>query len=485
FIADFAMLGKNIVNFVGRKTTTYRNIIINDSSVIAKLENEKLKETVDLNAEAMAQTDSFWVSNRHEELNKNEKAIYQMADTLLKSPAFKTYSEWINFIATGYKNVGNYQIGPWFNWMSYNVLEGFRVRFDLGTNYKFSKKIYFAGYLAYGFRDQAVKGKFETIYQFNKNPRHRIHAMWKDDIDFGQTYYDEVSFDNIFTLAIRKNQIPIKLIRINNQMLEYFKEWKSGFSVALTGNRKIFNPLLNLPDATSFPKPETGTSFNNFEVSVRLRFAYLEKYLENNFFRTSLGSDFPITELRISRGIPGVLKSAYKYTKLNLTISDSRKISPLGTIYYNLYAGKVFGTVPYMLLNIAPGNEIYYYNKYAFNLMNRYEYIMDRYAGMQLEHNIGNGIFRLLPFNRVLKFRQFWNMKMIWGDMTEANRALNISPDFPFVDLRGRTYMEMGTGVDNILRFFRLDLVWRLLPSPRPVERYRNFGVFGSFRLTF
>jgi len=485
FIADFAMLGKNIVNFVGRKTTTYRNIIINDSSVIAKLENEKLKETVDLNTEAMAQTDSFWVSNRHEELNKNEKAIYQMADTLLKSPAFKTYSEWINFLATGYKNVGNYQIGPWFNWMSYNVLEGFRVRFDLGTNYKFSKKIYFAGYLAYGFRDQAVKGKFETIYQFNKNPRHRIHAMWKDDIDFGQTYYDEVSFDNIFTLAIRKNQIPIKLIRINNQMLEYFKEWKSGFSVALTGNRKIFNPLLNLPDAKSFPKPETGTSFNNFEMSVRLRFAYLETFLENNFFRTSLGSDYPITELRISRGIPGVLKSAYKYTKVNLAISDSRKISPFGTIYYNLYAGKVFGTVPYMLLNIAPGNEIYYYNKYAFNLMNRYEYIMDRYAGMQIEHNIGNGIFRLLPFNRFLKFRQFWNMKMIWGDMTEANRALNIRDDFPFVDLRGRTYMEMGTGIDNILRFFRLDLVWRILPTPRPVERYRNFGVFGSFRLSF
>ena len=138
-----------------------------------------------------------------------------------------------------------------------------------------------------------------------------------------------------------------------------------------------------------------------------------------------------------------------------------------------------------MLLNIAPGNEIYYYNKYAFNLMNRYEYIMDRYAGMQIEHNIGNGIFRLIPFNRFLKFRQFWNMKMIWGDMTEANRALNIRSDFPFIDLRGRTYMEMGTGVDNILRFFRLDLVWRILPTPKPVERYRNFGIFGSFRLSF
>ena len=46
-----------------------------------------------------------------------------------------------------------------------------------------------------------------------------------------------------------------------------------------------------------------------------------------------------------------------------------------------------------LFLDIAPGNELYYYNKYAFNLMNRYEFIHDKYAGISFEHNIGNGIF--------------------------------------------------------------------------------------------
>ena len=104
--------------------------------------------------------------------------------------------------------------------------EGYRIRFDLGTNQNFSKNLYLSGYLAYGFNDKALKGKLETIYQFRQNPRHRVHAMWKNDMDFGQTYYDDVSFDNIFTLAVRKNQVPIKLIRIDHQMLEYYKEWK-------------------------------------------------------------------------------------------------------------------------------------------------------------------------------------------------------------------------------------------------------------------
>ncbi len=485
FVADFRVLGKNTLNFVGRKTTTYRDIRLNEDQVKGVLDAEKLKETVVMSPGAMARADSFWTSNRHEELSNTEQSIYKMVDTLLNSPQYKTWSEWLNFIGTGYMNVGNFQIGPWFNWASYNIYEGFRMRFDVGTNRKFSTKYYFTGYLAYGFQDQALKGKFEAIRQFNRNPRHRLHALWKDDIDFGQTYYDDISFDNIFTLAVRKTQVPIKLIRINHQMLEYFKEWRSGLSVGLSVNRKIYNPLLNLPTKEQFPATETGTPFNNFEISARVRFAYLEKFLENEFFRTSLGSDYPITELRVSRGVPGVFSSAYTYTKLNVMVSNDQKIAPFGDIHYNLYAGRVIGTVPYMLLNIAPGNEIYYYNAYAFNLMNRYEYIMDRYAGLQVEHNIGNGIFRLLPFNRFLKFRQFWNVKMIWGELSQANKDLNFVSGHSFQSLDGKTYIELGTGVDNILRFLRLDLVWRLAPSPMPEERYKRFGIFGSFRVSF
>ncbi len=485
FVADFSVLGKKSISFIGRKTTTYKSILTNNPLVTRTLTGEKLPETVEITKVAMDRTDSFWNSNRHEALNRNEQAIYQMADTLMKSESFKSYSEWINFIGSGYRNIGNYQIGPWFNWMSYNLHEGYRLRFDLGTNGNFSKRIYLAGYLAYGFADQAFKGKLETIYQFNKSPRHRIHALWKNDIDFGQTYFDDVSFDNIFTLAVRKEQVPIKLIRIDQQMLEYYREWKSGLSIATTITRKKFDPLRNLPRKDDLPAPDQGEAFNNLDLSLRLRFAYMEKFLESEFFRTSLGSDYPITELRISRGIPGLLGSGYQYTKLNLSVSDYSRIAPLGSIYYNFYAGKVYGTLPYMLMNIAPGNEIYYYNRYAFNLMNRYEYLMDRFAGMHVEHHFGNGMFRWMPYNRILKFRQFWNVKTIWGDMSEANRNLNFNKGYSFSDLNGRTYVEVGTGIDNIMRFFRLDLVWRVTPSPLPKEGYKRFGVFGSFRVGF
>src|SRR5262249_36063146 len=161
----------------------------------------------------------------------------------------------------------------------------------------------------------------------------------------------------------------------------------------------------NLPPKDSFLVKGTGNPLTTFQVGVKLRFAYLEKFLENNFFRTSLGSPYPITEVTFSHGISGVMNSSYNYSKISASVYDYFKIPPYGSIYYNVFAGRTFGTLPYVFLDIQPGNELYYYDKYAFNMMNKYEFITDKYVGVQVEHNFGNGIFRLIP---KLKFRQFW-----------------------------------------------------------------------------
>ena len=489
FIANFNMTGKKNLNLIGRKTTTYTNVIINSDtlpiSMNSKLSNDNRKEVVLVNQDAMDKADSFWISNRHENLNKNEASFYKMADSLLKMPAFERYSDWLKFIGTGYRYIGNYEIGPWMNWISGNSYEGFRVRFDLGTNYHFSKKIYLSTYLAYGTKDQKLKGKLEALYMIGKNPRSSIRTTYKKDIDYGQSYYDEIGYDNLFALAFRKTNVPIKLISIEQQKLEYFKEWRSGLSFTFNFNRKIFNPIKNIPFKTDFPEPEKVGNLNNLEFNAKIRFAYLERFLQDDFFRRSLGSDYPIVEFTFSKGIKGLFNSSYTYKKYALSISDYVKIPPAGSFYYNVYAGKINGTLPYMLLSIAPGNEIYYYNKYAFNLMNRFEYLSDQYAGATIEHNLGRGVFRYLPFNKKLKFRQFWNAKALWGGLSKENIALNMYPGTSFENLRGKTYLELGTGVDNIFHFFRIDFVWRVLPRPFPIEQYRRFGIFGSFRFSF
>jgi len=482
FVADLAPFGKESFAFVGRKTTTYKNVVTNDSSVTSELAKNRLQEEIVTLKGAAEKNKEYWNISRPDTLSKNEKAIVKMIDTLMNAPVFKRFTNTINFIGTGYLNVGNYQLGPWYNVYTYNLWEGSRVRFDLGTNSKFNRKIWLHAYVAYGFNDKKYKGQAEIFYLPHKNPRMYFDAYYINDLDFGQDYYGEVSSDNIFALAIRKKNIPVKYMNIDEKHFEFYKATHSGFSVSASAINKSFTPLRNLPPKDSFTVNGTGNPLTTFQVGLKLRFAYLEKFLENNFFRTSLGSPYPITEINFNHGISGILKSSYNYSKISASVYDYFKIPPYGSVYYNVFAGRTFGTLPYVLLDIQPGNELYYYDKYAFNMMNKYEFISDKYVGVNVENNFGNGIFRLIP---KLKFRQFWTAKALWGGLSPANVALNFLPGNNFQTLNGRTYMELGTGVDNILHVFRIDFIWRVLPATLDKKGDHPFGIFGSFRLSF
>ncbi|MGI8951406.1 MAG: DUF5686 family protein [Chitinophagaceae bacterium] len=485
FVADISPIGKSNLSFKGRKTTTYEHVVVNNASVLAELAKSKKPEDIVLLRNAENKPDSFWATNRHEPLNKNEKTVYEVLDTLEKNSTYVHYRNTLNFLTTGVKDIGNIRIGPWYYWLSGNSWEGTRTRFDLSTNTDFSKHWYLHGYLAYGFLDKQFKGNAEIKYQFKKEPWSYVTLWYKNDLDNGQQYYDQIGTDNVFAVAFRRPNIPYKFQKIEQTNLEYYKETNNGFGFGFKASSKQFDPLQNLP-GKQFYGNATGTALKTFETALRIRFAYSERTFMENFDRYSLGSDYPIVELTYTKGWPEVLNSSYDYHKIDFTISDYVKLAPYGSLYYNVFAGKVFGTLPYQLLEIHPGNEMFYYNKYAFNLMNRFEYISDKFAGFNVEHNIGNGLFRFIPLTRKLKFRQFYTVKGVIGNLSDANKQLNFVGNYPFRSLDGKWYMEVGTGVDNIFKFFRIDFVWRVAaPQTQPEQEVRDFGIFGSFRLSF
>ncbi len=483
FVADIAPIGDKKLSFKGRKTATYKNVVVNDTSVTNELAKSKAPEDIVLIPKTDNMPDSFWQAHRHEPLNNNEQTVYKVLDTLEKN---KTYIHWrntINFLVTGTKDIGNVRIGPWYYWSSGDQWEGTRLRFDLASNQGFSKHLYLHGYAAYGFTDQKLKGKAEVKYLFSRQPWSYISASYKNDLDNGQTYYDQLGSDNVFALFFRKANVTHKFQNIEEKRLEYYTESNKGFAFGAALSDKQFTPLQNLPGKELFP-PTSGTPFNNFEASVRLRYAYSERFIEDNFLRTSLGSDYPIAELKFTHGFQGVLNSSYTYNKIDFTVSDYLNIAPYGSIYYNVYAGKIFGTLPYQLLDILPGNDWHYYSRYSFNLMYRYQYLADSYAGFNIEHNIGSGLFRYIPLTRKLKLRQVWTAKGVIGNLSDANKQLNFVGSYPFQSLDKKLYLELGTGVDNIFKLFRVDFVWRVLPTPLPKDIQQKFGIFFGFRVS-
>lgn len=484
FFADFRVLGKNSLTLIGRKTTSYKDILINNDSLTNAFKGQRIEELVKTEKSVVQNSDSAWVNLRHDTLSKNEKAIYTTIDKLMEMPKFQRLQTNLKFLFGGYRNVGKFEIGPWFNWISADTVQGTRFRFDVGTNKKLFKDVYLHGYLAYGLRDKRFKGQAEAYWLIQRAPKRiRLHISYQDDVDNGINQVGEVSQDNIFSLAIRKPRISRKFVNVKDIRFDAFSDLGKGFSTELFVSHRQYDPLLNLPPLSSFTV-SSGKPLTNFEVAVKLRFAYLERFLETDYNRYSLGTKYPIVEAIFSKGIAGVFNSAYNYTKYSLLIKDVMKISPYGTLYYRIYGGKVNGTLPFTNLENHPGNDLFYYNPFAFNLMNRFEYLSDQYAGINMEHNIGSGLFRFIPLTRKLKWRQFYTAKTLWGSLSAENAVINNKAG-NFKTLNGKTYIEVGTGIDNIFKVFRLDFVWRLSPSSSYAGKQNKFGIFGSFQVQF
>jgi hypothetical protein len=106
----------------------------------------------------------------------NEKGIIKMMDTLATIQILKNLpTQWV--LSVRAILTPKFQLGPWYNWITQTSWEGLRLRFDLGTNYKFDRKWWWHTYLAYGFRDQKLKGKAELLFFYRLSIRELIYMV--------------------------------------------------------------------------------------------------------------------------------------------------------------------------------------------------------------------------------------------------------------------------------------------------------------------
>ncbi len=489
FSATFSAYKSNkLPGITGRKTTTYHHIKLNDAGTKNILNDDQYREDIIRSDSARKHDDDWWAANRPDTLSNNEKAIYKMVDTINSMRITTVYKNLITFLSSGVKDIGPIQLGPYFYVYSNNPIEGNRFRFSMGTPRKL-KDAHFSGYLAYGTRDKEYKYGANGLWILNRHPWTYAFGSYVHDINPAIELSDEISSDNIFSNIVRKPGSVWKQAFVDDARFELFKGYFSGFSHKVSIKHAVFTPFLPLPSVGIFTdkngNPSSGVI--STEVSVAFRYAYKEKYFEGLYKRINIGSKYPVVNFEVSSGVKGVMNSAYDYKRLRLSVSEDINIPPLGHLYYNVFAGQYFGTLPYPLLEIHLGNDFLYYNQFAFEMMRTYEFLSDRYAGFNIEHNIGGGIFNRIPAVKKLKLRQFWTAKGVIGALSPDNLRLNIvNKSYPFRSLQGDPYLELGTGVSNILQVFRLDFVWRVTPRPLSSEATnRYFGIFGSVKFEF
>ncbi len=324
-------------------------------------------------------------------------------------------------------------------------------------------------------------------------------SSFTHDLDNGLTRYndEDITTDNIFSQLIRRPGVRQKFLGVEEAKLAITKEWRNKFSVqpfVTYTNYETFHPL---PEKRLLLSHPAQVNIVNAELGMKLRYAPGERTLARHRKELKFKSNLPVFELRGAAGVSGFLASDYKYQRLGFNISQNTRIPRWGKINYMVYGGKIFSDepLPFMLLEVHPGNEIYYYNKQSFNLMNRFEYVSDQFVGATIEHNLEKKLLNLLPFMRKSNMRQFWNAKTVWGQLSNDNQRLNIHDyyyEYRMRSLRGGFYTELGTGLENIFKLLRIDFVWRYaplrnIPAGLPASIFKSntndFGVFGSVRL--
>jgi hypothetical protein len=214
---------------------------------------------------------------------------------------------------------------------------------------------------------------------------------------------------------------------------------------------------------------------------VNLRFAWKEKYVGEGFTRLSLGTHNPIIQVLYAKALQNAFKGAYNYHKLGLRLEDRLRVTPiLGYTDYAVEVGKIWGVLPYPLMELHGGNETFIYDIMAYNMMNYYEFASDQFVSLGVFHHFEGLFLNKIPLLKRLKWREVATFKGVWGSVNKENRDVLIFPS-TLSDLNKSPYMEASLGIENILKIFRVDVFWRLnylFPNPKD-----NFGLRFGFQL--
>lgn len=499
---------KNSPGLIGRKTTSYRNFQINESKQTIDSLFKKIRSDVTVLDSADQHSNSYWNQLRHDTLSKNESKIYTMIDTLRSLPIVKTYIDVIQTLYTGYKDIGPISIGNYWTFVNLNDVEGWRFKFGLSTSNKFSKYVLLNAYAAYGLKDRKVKYGGSLLWLIKKSPRQSIGASYKNDVintsDFDKFY---ASGGLLSSIGIRRVEaggyIPQKIIGVKELKVDYFREFNMGYSFRVGYTQRYLQPLGNFvinfySDSKSLRPNKTLQSFTSSEFSIFHRFSWQEKFVSGEFDRLSLGSKYPELYLQYTLGIKRLANSDFNYHKISFGISDVQPCGPLGRMYWRIEVGKTIGTLPFIMLNVANTSESYIYNWSGFNLLRQYEFAADRYVNVLINHHFGGILFNRIPGVRKLKWREAFTMRMFWGDMTAANKNANYFNSIENINSVSSVhyrvadkvpYIELGAGIENIFKIFRVDAFWRATHTDSRGSafsfKYGNFGVRLGIQLQF
>ena len=455
--------------------------------------------------EATAQTDTFWIHNRHVPLKEKESALDDLLAQLRKVPAFNVIIKTAEILITGYipttadKDKSKFDFGPMNTTFSANHLEGFRMRVGGMTTANLSPHWFGSGYLAYGVNDRKLKYNAKLTYSVNKKkyhegetPMNNISAIQEYDVYTPGQDFLFTSKDNMF-VAWKVGE-PVTLMQyIRKTMLQYQKEWLNGLTLTAWA-RNENNEAAGTLRYDRYNADGTLTnlkSFTNTELGAQLRFAPGERAYNGRTGKESLfnvSKDAPIFKASHQMGLKNVLGSDFNYNHTEVSAEKRIWLSSFGHIDALVAAGKVWDKVPFPLLIMPNTNQSITIQPQAFNMMRALEFVSDQYVSFYFTYYMKGWILNRIPGVKWLRLREVISFSGFYGGLTDKNNpALDPTGLYRFPEgtsPMGRTpYLEASVGLENIFKILRIDYYRRLTYLDQP--NIKKGGVRIALRFSF
>ncbi|MDR1160904.1 MAG: DUF5686 and carboxypeptidase regulatory-like domain-containing protein [Tannerellaceae bacterium] len=454
--------------------------------------------------QATAQTDSFWIANRHIPLDEKESILNELLAELRKVPAINAIIKTAEILISGYIQTGPsreenlFDIGPMNTIFSANHLEGFRLRIGGMTTANLHPHLFASGYLAYGMDDRKFKYNARLTYSFNKkayheseNPVNNLSFLHEYDVYTPGQDFLFTSKDNMF-VAWKVGEPVTKMNYVRKYVLQYEKEWLNGFSFRTWARHQSEEAAgtLKYIYKDDLGNERSWRSIVSSELGVQFRFAPGERAYTGRSGKASpfnLSKDAPIFKLSHQAGFKGILNSNYTYNHTELSVEKRIWLSSFGHLDTRFKAGKVWDKAPFPLLALPNTNQSVTIQPEAFHMMRALEFVADQYVSLNVTYYMKGWLLNRIPGVRWLKFREVLSFNGIYGSLSDKNNPALSNQLFLFPEgtmgLGNKPYMEVSAGLENIFKILRIDYYRRLTYLDNP--HIKKGGIRIALRFSF
>lgn len=425
--------------------------------------------------------DDFWNKNRHTELSQTDIDANNAIDSLNNVGSVKTFNLMVKLAMTGYLDVGKFEIGPYSEMFNTNKIEGLHLGFGLRTSEEISKNWMFMGLIGYGFKNTRPTCQGGVGYRFKTPFLRTLQLSYYDRlVKIGENenilyLYENMlttSETNIIAQLFKREEID-ELMYEKKLQLKYDHEWITGISSRISANAKWqYSPKY-------YPFSQNGNEIKRVmqqELTFDTRFSFNEKYIDDGMQRIYMSTDYPIIHFTVAVGNTRVDNIEKQYSRIHATIKHMAYFGQT-ELHYALEGGMYFGTLPYTLLDLPRGNKTYGFYQYDFNMMNYLEFVNDKYLYAYVDYYINGRILNKIPHMSKVGMREVVGFKAMIGSLSDKHKTMLDMPD-QLSGINGG-YIELNAGIDNILRFFRLDAVWRV--TNKSLDDAPTFGFRAQF----